>query len=377
MADNNPAVPAAIDFKPVLDRLDALENKLNSAPPGAAPVKPQVVVIGNADDKLAEMNDTIVVNGIEVANVAKIRHIQNAWNDIITARAKKAGLPVNDNTVSATLTTSLLSMKVIENLQNRLAPIGALFTQVEQDPVKPMATVVIPNITAGPTVQTDPTDWESGNSTVGALSVTMHEYSASYHITNAQLQGGTQIGWLAGIAARNLADKILDVIAANLTAANYTNTAVVAAAANFDAATLRSIWASAKDFSSRNLVIDGGHWAQLIPSNTQGFGLNQGSPVYGFDGIWYSNRWSAADSDVVGFVASPEAMGIVSGLPIAPAGAGGSGLSIGSVTVPGVNITVQTSSWFKPGTRVQWAALDLMLGTVKGDGSALTLIKSA
>lgn len=367
--ENKAAAPAApvIDLGPLMKRLDEIESKLPKEAPGAPPVPmaPGLQNKGDACDKMDAM----------ASGPAKRQFIVNAWPDLLSTLKRRN--PQNSNTISATLTTSLLSETVITNLQNKLAPIQALFTEVGMDTFKPLATVVVPNVTAGPTVQTDPTDWESGNSTVGALSATMHEYSASFHCTNAELQSGNRIGTLAAIAAQKLADKILDVVATNITVANYGAAVLTSAAVSFSADDLRTIWAAAKDFNARNLVIDGGHWARLIPTSTEGFQLSQGAALYGFDGIWYSNRWSAAGANVIGFVASPEAMAIVMGLPLEPPGMGSAFSAVVTAVVPGVNVAVQSASWFKAGTRVQWSSLDVMLGTAVGDSSALKVITSA
>lgn len=355
---------AAALARAIADLSTEVRNLKPVANPPLAAAAAVVENLGDAHDKFSAMS----------AGNDRRDFLVKAWGDIMRSGQRK---PQASNTISATLTTALLSDTVVTVLQNRLAPIGALFTEVMLDPMKPMATVQVPKVTGGATAQTDPTDWESGNTTVTNTAVTMHEYSVSYHVTNAELQSGTRMEWLAKINAAVLANKILDVIAVPLTVANYGAACLTSSSTAFGASDLRTIWSAAKDFTLRNLVLDGAYWAQLIPTDTLGFGLNQGSPGYGFDGIWYSNRWSAADSNVVGFVASPEAMVIAAGLPIDPPGANTQYSSIGSAVIPGINVPIQTSSWLKPGTRVQWQALDLLLGVAACDTSALELIKSA
>ena len=127
----------------------------------------------------------------------------------------------------------------------------------------------------------------------------------------------------------------------------------------------------------RNLVIDGAYWARLIPQSLEGLPLTQGGAYMGFDGAWYNNRWTGAGTNVVGFACSPEAMVIAAGLPLEPPGASSQFASIGSAAIPEINVQIQTSSWLKPGTRVQWQAYDLMLGVAACDTTALKLLTSS
>lgn len=366
VADAKPA--PQLDTAAVIAAINALGDKLTpapTAPVAAEPVRPQIKVVGTAYDKYAEMQ----------AGADRRAFSVKAWNDIRANHPLKGGPQAN--TIDSALTTALLSDTVVTVLQNRLAPLQSLFIDIQTDPVKPKATIQVPSPETGATAQTNPTDWESGDTTVDNIAVTMAEYSVSWHVTNAELQSGTRMEWLAGINAVGFANKILDVVAANLTAANYTNDAVVSAAAAFGGSDMIKLWAAAKNFTLRNVVLDGAYYARLIPTSLEGIPVSNGGAGYGFDGIWYSNRWSAAGANVQGFVASPEAMIIAAGLPIEPPGMGYAFNSIGSAVVPMLNIPVQTSSWFKPGTRVQWQALDIMLGTAVGDPAALTLVTSA
>jgi len=338
------------------------KRKAREAPP--LKTRGSAETVGDADDRLILMP----------AGLERRRFLTNAWNDIRKARERKT--PQASNTIAAALTTDMLSQTVITNLQNRLAPILAFFTDAQIDPVKPMATIQVPNVTTGATAQTDPTDWESGNSIVAAIAITMHEYSVSFHCTNAELQSGSRIATLSNINATQFANKIIDVLAALFTAA-YTNDAVVSSPAAFGSSERAALWASAKNFTIRNLVVDGSYWARMLPVTQENFSISQGAPAYGFDGVWYMNRWSAAASGVYGFVASPEAAVCATGLPIEPPGSSSAFSSLNAQQIPELGITVQTSSWLKAGTRVQWQAYDMMFGCNRGDVTALTLLKSS
>ena len=367
-AATTPPVSNVVVLSP--DSIVALTNALTqtqSTLPGAAPVTAysRIEVVGDAYDQMLNMKP----------GTDRLNHIRNAWADIQSAAISRKVM--NVNTVASALTTNLLSDTVLTAIGNRLAPLGALFTQVMKDPVKPKAKIEVPLVSSAATPQTNPTDWESGNVTVDAVEVTMNEYSQSFSVTNAELQGGTQIAWMAQKNAIAFADKLIDIMVTPITVANYGAAALVAAAPAFGVSDLATLWAAGKNFTLRNLVLDGAYFARIMPTNTLGYQVNQGAPAFGFDGVWYSNRWSSAGANVVGFVASPEAMVIAAGLPIEPPGFNSPFASVGVATIPGVNLQVQTSTWVKPGTRVQWSAFDIVLGAAKADANALQIVTSS
>ena len=125
----------------------------------------------------------------------------------------------------------------------------------------------------------------------------------------------------------------------------------------------------------------------MVPSGLPGPGAlglelvaqhsGEGIAQFGFDGIWESNQWPAAVGNVRGFTCSPEALAVAFGLPLEPPGFGTAFSQVGSAVVPGLNIPIQTASWVKPGTRVQWNAFDVMGGVKEADTTALEVIRIA
>ncbi len=380
-----PTAPTAMP-QPVLtpEQIAAIANSIAAAmrpaaPPVVAPPTPPtaeplrasaVTVVGNAYDRMIELPQ----------GEQRRIHVRNAWADLHKAMLGKTrksdGTVYNVNTISTDLTTDLLSNTVMTAMGSRLAIISALFTEILLDPVKPKTDIQVPMVSASTTMQTDPTDWESGDTTVDAVTVTMHEYSKSWHVTNAQLQSGTQIAWLVEQNALDFADGLSKIVTAIFTVANYGAALGPIADAAMGTSDLATFWAAAKNFTKRNLVLDGGHYARLIPNATTMLSLANGA--YGFDSVQYNNVWStSAVANLCGVVVSPEAAVVAAGLPLEPPGFGTAFSSVGTGTIPGLNLRVQTASWVKPGTRVQWNAYDLMLGVAKADGDAGKLIISA
>ncbi len=373
-----PAVPA--DNAALLERLNAAEleiNALKAQPLNRTPVS--AVVVGDAHDKLSEMPQ----------GDARKRFIVNAWNDLDKVMRAKTGSDekgtfksfngeiVNSNTISSTLTTALLSSQSYTVLQNKLAALQAIFMQVEIDHMKPKAKVEVPKTTAGPTAQTNPTDWESGNATVTNTEITTAEIAASCQLSSADLQNGSRMEWLTYITAVNFSNAVIDALMVPITVANYGAAVQTVAAAAFTPSDLIPVLAAAKDFSSKRLVLDGAYTARLTPTSTLGLNWASGNGGYGFEKILEHNRWSAADANVIGFANDP--LGLVGawGLPINPPGSNSAFNSIDSSTIPGINLPVQVATWVKPGTRVLWMAYDAIVGFAAGDANGVKLIKSA
>ena len=102
---------------------------------------------------------------------------------------------------------------------------------------------------------------------------------------------------------------------------NYGAATTIGTAANFDSSDLPAVLALAKNYRSKNLILDGGHLARLqFSAATSTFpdaryeALNNGR--FGFDVIAENNRWTSAETNAVGFVCGPDSIAIASGLPV-------------------------------------------------------------
>ena len=299
---------------------------------------------------------------------------QLAFNDLSgLGKVFTHNAPMNTNTIDSSLIPAYLEDAAINVLHNKLALVKAFTTEFSGDRMRPLAGVVVKKVTAGPTVQTDATNFESGDSTLGVVSVTMHQYTASYQISNSDLNNGFRLADLATIAANKLADKVSDIITALMVAGNYGSATTIGAAANFDSADLAPIWALAKNYGTKTLLLDGSHMAYLIPTDRTKFALGEGG-AFGFDQMIENNRWTGATTNCAGFVTDKTAIALVAGLPLEVPSA--EFLSMG-VTPLKNGIQVQTSSWFSRSSRTLWASLDIMFGAAAADTTAAEVLVTA
>lgn len=282
------------------------------------------------------------------------------------------------NTFDSALVTDSLRDVAITVLQSRLAPLNAFSQDFSADPLKPRATVQVPIATAGGTTQTNASNFESGDSTLDNVAVSVSQYSNSFHLTNDQINGGHRLEKIAKINLHQLANKIIDVALTPVTAANFGAATIdVDTAGDVTAASLKTLWAAIKDGDSRNLIVDGSIYAQFLPANLDSFQLAAGGKnvgMYGFDFFSYNNRWDGAEATVKGFACSPQAIAVASGLPANDI-AGSDMLAVENIEIPDLGLTVQMNMWVSRATRAVWASYDVMFGAAKGDPNALKLIK--
>jgi len=283
------------------------------------------------------------------------------------------------NTYSATLVTESLSKAAITVLQNKFSPLKAYATQVETDPIKPLAKVEVKHITAGGTTQTNATNFESGDSTIAAIGVTMNQYSQSFNVSNADLNNGLRIEDLARANAKALASKIQQVVNAVLTTTNFTATPIVSAPAGFGLSDLQSLYGTLKKADEKNLILDGDYFARITnqPGYYQPAGVvpGDGWRPFGWNFIGENTEWTGAGANVRGFACATTAIAAAVGVPLeAP---NSKILTREIITIPGLEIQIAAHTWFAPASRSLWASYDVMFGAALGDASAGVLVKSA
>lgn len=345
-----------------------------TAPPGADPVPSGIRVGGNsmveAYRKMqpgAERMKFATENWLGLEEAHTNSRIQAMSSLPVAEQLRRLHDPRAANTYSATLVTDRLADGLITTIGTKLAALRGFSRDFGTDPMKPKATVQVRRITTTSAVQTNPTNFESGDTTSTAASVTVDQISKSFHATNDELNKGHQVQQAAEKNAQTFANAISDVWTALLTVANFGAVTQIGAAATFDAADLAPIYALAKNYGSKNLILDGGHLAYLLPTDKFKFRLGE-EGAYNFDLIAEQNRWTNAATNTVGFICDPNAIAVASGLPVSlPAS---EFIELNTVTIPSLGLTILLTHWFSRGGRVHWMAYDVMFGAIAGDTTA-------
>lgn len=290
------------------------------------------------------------------------------------------------NNLSTDLILDTIGKRTLTYLGNVFAPLSAFTVDFSDEAYTQGQNVRVPVATVGATAQTNPTNWESGNSNIANVNVAMNQYSVSFALTPRELNSGFRLSQLVDINLQSFANKIVDVAFTPMTTTNFSN--VTVAQASLVAANLKTAWIGIAKCPVKNCILDATSYAQLLPSSlTTEIGPKAG--LAGFDGFYLNTRWNGAGTNIYGFAGGPSAIAMVAGLPERNTeGMDGLVQSVVSVDIggrgtfntagPTSKMQVLTSTWLSMATRVRWVSYDVMFGAAAtGDTSAGYLFKSA
>jgi hypothetical protein len=280
------------------------------------------------------------------------------------------------NTYDADLVVDRLSDQAILVLQNKLAPLNAFSQDFGTDTLRPRATVQVEKSGTPATGQTNPTNYESGDTTNTNVAVTVSEYSQSFHVSSQELMQGHKLETKAANNLRALADDVWDVAAGLLDETVFTNTVVVATEAAIDADDLKTGWGTIAKSGEKNVVLSGPAFSRFLPDNRESF--TPGSGAYGFDGFHLATKWDAAqDANTRGFFGGPNAIACASGLPDISPSVRNQCEAVRVIEIPDLNLAVQMVMWGSTASRATWVSYGVMFGAAVGDASALTLYQTS
>lgn len=280
------------------------------------------------------------------------------------------------NTMSASLVLDTLSKRTQTTIGYMFAPFGGFASDFSEEVMNQGQSVQVPLASAGGTAQTNPTNWESGDSTLANVPVTVAGYSVSFHITPLQMNNSFKLAQLVDINLQNFCNKIMDTALVPLNGTNWTN--FIEPAATFSATNLKTIWGGIARSPIKNIMLDGSYYSNFLPASlTTEIGPRAG--LAGYDGFFLNTRFTGAGTNVVGFAGGRQSMAFVSGLP----NYDDETKSDINATVVNINIDgkglvlpVMASTWLSRATRTRWASYDVMFGAAKLDNTKGYLIKS-
>jgi hypothetical protein len=290
------------------------------------------------------------------------------------------------NNLTSSLILDTIGKRSLTYLGNILAPFNAFSTDFSTESYTQGQNVRIPVATVGATVQTNPTNWESGDSNISNVNVLVSQYSVSFQLTPRELNNGFRLDQLVDINLQNFGNKLIDVAFTPFTTTNFSN--ITVAQSSLVGANLATAWAAIAKVPVKNLILDGTAYSKLLPTSlTTEIGPRPG--LAGYDGIYLNTRWTGAGTNIYGFAGGSGAVAMVSGLPetnsdgmdgleqsvvsIQLGGRGSLGQGPGGPVLP-----VLTSTWLSMATRTRWVSFDVMLGaSATGDTAAGYVFKSA
>lgn len=348
--------------KALLD--ETMLNVYSAFPESASPINHggRIQVIGNPT--------------IEAFNKLKPGPARRAWlldgeNQVQLLNQWRRFDPKNANTQDAALVTAHLADGIITIAPTKLAILSMFVRNVNLNPIK-KGKVQVQYFTAGATGSQNPESFQSGNSTVDNVEVTVNHENLSFHVSNDDRHNGLQLAALADGNADAFSYQLSDVVTGKMLVGSYGAGLVIGTAANFDSDDTSPILAVAKNYRQKNLLLDGGHLAYLTPKTTEQLNWATNG-AFGFNKIAEHNRYTGATANTVGFVSGPDALAIAAG-------------KIGEVparyyeSIVDVNVLgfpVQIHTWFDTDTRELWASYGLMFGAAPADVTQAELLLTA
>lgn len=278
------------------------------------------------------------------------------------------------NSFAAGLILDTVSKRTNTTLGNRFASLDLFASDFSEDVMNQGQRVQVTQATAGGTTQTNATNWESGDTTLGNVGITVAQISQSFHVTPLQLNNSFRLNQCVDINLQNFANAIMDAAFAPVAGVAFTN--FIEAAATFSATNLRTLWAAAAKMPEKNIILDGSYYANFLPTLLTEIGPRKG--IAGFDNFSLNTRWNGAGTNVLGLVAHRNALGFISGIPVMDEETKAD-LNTQIVRVPisdTLSLPVAVSTWLNRATRLRWVSYDVMFGASKLDNTGCRAIKS-
>jgi len=232
--------------------------------------------------------------------------------------------------------------------------------------------VQVPLVTATSAIQTNPTNFETGDTNTSNVGVQVAHYSKSFYLSTVEINQKLQLELMIDKNLQTVANKIIDVALTPVTDANFSTQNIIVAAASIAAANLQTVWAGIAKNDRKSVLLDATAYSKLIPTALTAVDIRTAG-AYGFDGFFLNTRWTGSGANIYGFAAGPGAVAVVAGIPVK--GAGGSSLvSSRTVTLPNLGLSVELNTWYSSASRAQWASIDLMFGASYGGENATGFI---
>jgi hypothetical protein len=291
---------------------------------------------------------------------------------------------------SVDLVLDRVSKRTVTYLGNVFAPLNAFSTDFSNEEYTQGQNVRFQVANAGPTVQTNPTNWESGTWGLTNVNILVNQYSASMSLTPRQLNNEFRLDQAIDVGIQAIANKFMDVAFTPLTTTNFQNLTLTLAnltQANL-ASTLQQAWAIVAKGQTKSAVLDATSYSKMLPASlTTEFGPRSG--LAGFDNFYLNTRWTGAGTNIYAAAVTPGAVALLTGLPEAVPSMFGEAIQQQVISVPlggrgtinqGAlsNPTVQLlqTTWMSTATRTMWISYDWMQGAAAiGDNSAAVVIK--
>lgn len=317
---------------------------------------------------------------VEQFNAAKYDHAKRAKlvkahyadlrNELIKIQPGKDVI-FNQNTVDATLANTILSGDFITTMRTKTAILSAFAHKVEIAPLAPRDTIKIELVSSAGAVQTNPTSFETGDTTSAPITVSVDHINRNFHVSLAERNVGLALAAKAPTNAKIISEALVASLTARMTNANFGADNIIGTAANFNEDDLPAILRLGKNYPSIGLLLEGDHYYSLAPRTRDNFRPDEGGQ-YMFDGgIWKNNLWTNAATDIAGLVFGPDAL-VWGSAPTAVLPQG-EFLTTSDIALD-CGAVVQAFTWFSRASRSLWGSFDIAFGSAVGDATQAEIL---
>jgi hypothetical protein len=210
-------------------------------------------------------------------------------------------------------------------------------------------------------------DFTAGDATLAPSSITHTLFTQPFGISQADYDDGARLEWLVQLNAQTIAAAISDQLSSVLTVANFGSAIVKKTAANFGVTDFEAMY-SAVPTRDRAIVLDTSYFARVKP-------LSWCPP--GFSNVLEHTRWSAADTNVHGFVGDPRAIIVSYSAPTLFQPNKRKVMAEITFMIPQIGLQGTLSTYYLLSSRQLMGAISLYMGATVGDSNALKLLTSA
>lgn len=283
------------------------------------------------------------------------------------------------NSFDASLVTAVVAQRTPIILQQRLAPL-ANFTSDFSDEMMPMGSnnaplrqIVLPVGVAAATVLTNPSNFEQGDTTVSAVTITPTYYSRPFHVTSQEQQVGHRLERLIDVNLHKLCDAIW---AATLSVVPTTfNSAAIAVSTTSNLFTTdgqQFLWGSLAKSRRKTLLLDGTLFAKFLPTTLESFGIgtdgtSAATGAYGWNGgIFNVSLADTAKTNVKALALGDDAICVASAIPEVSEAV--THKMLAREIIPGgeLGISIAMHHWGSTVSRAEWMSFDVVFGSAAG-----------
>jgi hypothetical protein len=271
----------------------------------------------------------------------------------------------NENTVGGGLTNSIVAAGAVPTNIGFVCPFPNISTRVRPVGEPRLGIVEAPFITSTSSIAHNPTNFQSGDTTIGNVSLTVTHEVKKCHISAPEGNNGLQTtSHIQEALIRDFEKDLWALAMAVFTAGNHGAADVSSTAANFDITDLEALAAACTGNPRTALLASG-----AMPGCANDLKRENGKWVYpGIDGGVYEATLTIGDADVA-IVAGPTALAFMVEKPL------GFGPMMGQATIteillPRLQIPAWTCRWYDKASRSYWLSVENFFGIGLADATA-------